>query len=98
MKSTWRARGREPPGCGEPTLTAADWAEAALQLIAEKGLGALTVSALAARLGVTKGSFYWHFARTRRPAGGGAGALGATVDDDTSAASTPSPTHGGGSN
>jgi AcrR family transcriptional regulator len=46
---------------GEPTLTASDWAEAALQLIAEQGLSALTVSALAARLGVTKGSFYWHF-------------------------------------
>ena len=46
---------------GEPTLTAPDWAEAALQLIAEKGVGALTVSALASRLGVTKGSFYWHF-------------------------------------
>jgi AcrR family transcriptional regulator len=46
---------------GEPTLTAADWAEAALQMIAESGLGALTVDALAARLGVTKGSFYWHF-------------------------------------
>src|SRR5260370_33233181 len=45
----------------EPTLTAADWAGAALQLIAEAGLGALTVEALAARLGVTKGSFYWHF-------------------------------------
>jgi len=47
---------------GEPTLTAADWAEAALQLIAEAGLNALTIDALAARLGVTKGSFYWHFA------------------------------------
>jgi AcrR family transcriptional regulator len=46
---------------GEPTLTAADWAEAALQLIAEAGLGALTIDALATRLGVTKGSFYWHF-------------------------------------
>jgi AcrR family transcriptional regulator len=45
----------------EPTLTAADWAEAALQLVAEAGLGALTVEALATRLGVTKGSFYWHF-------------------------------------
>ena len=44
-----------------PTLTASDWAEAALQLIAESGLDALTVSNLAARLGVTKGSFYWHF-------------------------------------
>jgi len=46
---------------GEPTLTKADWAEAALQLIAEAGLRALTVDALARRLGVTKGSFYWHF-------------------------------------
>jgi AcrR family transcriptional regulator len=42
-------------------LTSADWAEAALQMIAERGLGALTVNALASRLGVTKGSFYWHF-------------------------------------
>ena len=50
-----------PPRRGTPTLTAADWAEAALQLIAEKGLSALTVNALAERLGVTKGSFYWHF-------------------------------------
>lgn len=49
------------PRRGTPTLTAADWAEAALQLIAEAGLRAVTVSALAARLGVTKGSFYWHF-------------------------------------
>jgi AcrR family transcriptional regulator len=46
---------------GEPTLTAADWAEAALHLIAEAGLPALTVGTLAARLRVTKGSFYWHF-------------------------------------
>jgi len=45
----------------EPTLTAADWAEAALHFIAEAGLGSLTVEALAGRLGVTKGSFYWHF-------------------------------------
>ena len=50
------------PRLGTPTLTAADWAEAALQLIAESGLRAVTVSALAARLGVTKGSFYWHYA------------------------------------
>lgn len=54
-------RGSGRARLGEPTLTASDWAEAALQLIAEKGLRALTVSTLAARLGVTKGSFYWHF-------------------------------------
>ena len=46
---------------GEPTLTAADWAEAALQLLAERGVGGLKIDALAKRLGVTKGSFYWHF-------------------------------------
>lgn len=45
----------------EPTLTSSDWVEGALQLISEAGLRALTVAALAARLGVTKGSFYWHF-------------------------------------
>lgn len=46
---------------GSPTLTASDWTEAALQSIAEAGLRAVTVSSLAGRLGVTKGSFYWHF-------------------------------------
>jgi AcrR family transcriptional regulator len=45
----------------EPTLTSSDWVEGALQLISEAGLRALTVEALASRLGVTKGSFYWHF-------------------------------------
>jgi len=53
--------GTGPKRLHMPTLTAADWAEAALQLIAEAGLRALTVEALATRLGVTKGSFYWHF-------------------------------------
>ncbi len=38
-----------------------DWAQGAIVLIAEQGLAALTVEALARRLGVTKGSFYWHF-------------------------------------
>src|SRR5260370_8943065 len=60
----WNTMARKGTGAkrlDEPTLTAADWAAAALQLIAEAGLGALTVEALAARLGVTKGSFYWHF-------------------------------------
>jgi AcrR family transcriptional regulator len=62
MPHDMRPRGTGKARGGAPTLTASDWAEAALQLIAEQGLGALTVSALAARLGVTKGSFYWHFA------------------------------------
>src|SRR5882762_6262321 len=65
-------KGSGPKRLDEPTVTAADWAEAALQLIAEAGLGALTVEALAARLGVTKGSFYWHFkGRSDAPSGRG---------------------------
>lgn len=42
-------------------LNAEDWAQAALELIAEQGVAALAVEPLARRLGVTKGSFYWHF-------------------------------------
>ncbi len=44
------------------TLCASDWEQAALDLIAEKGVSALAVEPLARRLGITKGSFYWHFA------------------------------------
>jgi len=42
-------------------LSAEDWAQAALDLIAEQGVSAVAVEPLARRLGVTKGSFYWHF-------------------------------------
>jgi len=42
-------------------LTADDWARAALDVVAEQGLIAVAVEPLARRLGVTKGSFYWHF-------------------------------------
>ncbi len=38
-----------------------DWAHAALAAIAEGGLAAVAVEPIAARLGATKGSFYWHF-------------------------------------
>ncbi len=43
-------------------LSARDWEEEALQVIGEEGVGAIAVERLARRLGVTKGSFYWHFA------------------------------------
>jgi AcrR family transcriptional regulator len=39
-----------------------DWADAALDVLAEGGLRAVAVEPIAARLGATKGSFYWHFA------------------------------------
>ena len=44
-------------------LTAADWAEAALDALRDEGsLSAIAIEPLATRLGATKGSFYWHFA------------------------------------
>lgn len=43
-------------------LSAADWEEGALAVLAESGVAGVAVESLARRLGVTKGSFYWHFA------------------------------------
>ena len=39
-----------------------DWEAEALLLLAERGLSGVAIEPLARRLGVTKGSFYWHFA------------------------------------
>jgi len=41
------------------------WIRAAVEVLAEDGVGGLRVEVLAKRLKVTKGSFYWHF-RDRR--------------------------------
>ncbi len=38
-----------------------DWIDAGLRALAEGGVEAVRVEALARALGVTKGSFYWHF-------------------------------------
>src|SRR5258708_478313 len=46
---------------GQRRLTRDDWITAALRAIADGGLAAVGVEPLAARLGATKGSFYWHF-------------------------------------
>jgi AcrR family transcriptional regulator len=46
---------------GQRRLTRDDWITAALAAIADGGLAAVAVEPLAARLGATKGSFYWHF-------------------------------------
>jgi AcrR family transcriptional regulator len=41
---------------------ASAWLQAASEALREGGVEAVRVEALARRLGVTKGSFYWHFA------------------------------------
>ena len=38
-----------------------DWVSAALGLLGEHGLDRVTIDALCQKLGLTKGSFYWHF-------------------------------------
>ena len=50
-----------PRATGNPRLSVDDWLQAGYTLIAEDGLQALKIDRLCAGLGVTKGSFYWHF-------------------------------------
>ncbi len=51
----------EQRATGQRRLTRDDWITAALDAIADGGVAAVGVEPLAARLGATKGSFYWHF-------------------------------------
>ncbi|MBL8806771.1 MAG: TetR/AcrR family transcriptional regulator [Rhodospirillales bacterium] len=44
-----------------PRLDANAWIDAALEALGAEGPAAVRVEALAKRLSVTKGSFYWHF-------------------------------------
>lgn len=50
---------RQKPG---DVLGPDDWVRAALRTLADHGIAAVRVEPLARGLGVTKGSFYWHFA------------------------------------
>jgi AcrR family transcriptional regulator len=45
-----------------PRLSVDDWIQAGYAILAEEGIKALKIDRLCARVGVTKGSFYWHFA------------------------------------
>lgn len=52
-------KARKPPG--KPQLTRDDWLDAAAGEVASGGFGNLRVLTLAKKIGVTRGSFYWHF-------------------------------------
>jgi AcrR family transcriptional regulator len=43
------------------TLSPADWVDAATEFLIDNNLNSLDIPNLCRRLGVTKGSFYWHF-------------------------------------
>ena len=46
-------------------LSRKDWIRAALELLTAKGVEGVKIVPLAERLGVTSGSFYWHFKNRR---------------------------------
>ena len=46
-------------------LTPQDWIDFALKTLAREGFNALKADVLARKLGVSRGSFYWHFAELR---------------------------------
>jgi len=50
-----------PPSGAGRRLSVDDWIQAGFAILADGGPNALRVDALCERLGVTKGSFYWHF-------------------------------------
>lgn len=51
-----------PPRGARHRLSVDDWIQAGFALLADGGPNALRVDRLCEQLGVTKGSFYWHFA------------------------------------
>lgn len=53
--------GRAPQGGAAPRRSREDLLRQGLELLAEGGIDALTIEALCARMGTTKGSFYHHF-------------------------------------
>lgn len=46
---------------GKRQLTRDDWVEAAMERLVTMGVDAVRVEPLAASIGVSRGSFYWHF-------------------------------------
>jgi AcrR family transcriptional regulator len=55
---------KNPPAAGaasRPTLTPDAWIDAATEVLVDQGIDHVRVDVLAGQLGVTRGSFYWHF-------------------------------------
>jgi AcrR family transcriptional regulator len=59
--STRRSRAAAPAEGGRAALTPEAWVEAATAVLVDRGIDHVRVDVLAGQLGVTRGSFYWHF-------------------------------------
>ncbi|MGE3066498.1 MAG: TetR/AcrR family transcriptional regulator [Hyphomicrobiaceae bacterium] len=63
-KATGRTRKAAVRSSGDPSaakLAAKDWVDGASELLIDENIRGVRIAALCHRLGVTKGSFYWHF-------------------------------------
>ncbi|MBL0422366.1 TetR/AcrR family transcriptional regulator [Ramlibacter sp. AW1] len=58
---TSKAKSRTDPAVTKGQLTPERWIEAAIEVLVVEGIDHVRVDTLAADLGVTRGSFYWHF-------------------------------------
>jgi AcrR family transcriptional regulator len=56
-----RRKTTETPRKERQSLSEADWIQAATEILVEENVKGIRVEALAKTMGVTKGSFYWHF-------------------------------------
>src|SRR5262245_46590032 len=61
MVGTMKTKRPVPSQRTDAPVSRHDWVRLGLRVLAESGIDAVRVEPLAARLGVTKGSFYWHF-------------------------------------
>lgn len=62
MATRTRAKTRRAAKGTSDRLSPEDWLSAALDALHDEGIARVKVEVLARTLGVTKGSFYWHFA------------------------------------
>lgn len=56
-----RHRKAAEPDAARTSLTPERWVDAATELLVDHGIDSVRVDVLARELGVTRGSFYWHF-------------------------------------
>lgn len=56
-----KPKARADAAAGKAQLTPDRWIDAAVDVLVDQGIDQVRVDTLAAALGVTRGSFYWHF-------------------------------------